>query len=60
MEHSILLIKPDGVELGIEKQCEEIIAKYNLDIVKKKYLKVYMKKNFPAVTDFAGVPMVST
>lgn len=35
MEHSILLIKPDGVELGIEKQCEEIIAKYNLDIVKK-------------------------
>ncbi len=40
MEHSILLIKPDGVELGIEKQCEKIIAKYNLDIVKKKYLKV--------------------
>ena len=44
MEHSILLIKPDGVELGIEKQCEKVIFKYNLEIVKKKYLKIYRKE----------------
>ena len=37
-DYGIILVKPDGVKIGIEYECEKLICKKGINVIAKKYV----------------------